>query len=48
MSDGITDMLIEQKKELIDFFTHLNDLDELGYTEKGIEFYVEQYLRLKK
>lgn len=36
------------KKKLMKFFKHLNDLEELGYTEIGIEFYVDQYLRLLK
>jgi hypothetical protein len=29
----------------IDFFTWLNALEELQYTEKGIQFYVDEYLK---
>ena len=35
----------ELKKELIEFLKWLNELEELKYTEKGIEFYVELYLK---
>jgi hypothetical protein len=30
---------------LIDFFKWLNALEELQYTEKGIKFYVDMYLK---
>jgi hypothetical protein len=35
----------EEKERLIKFFTWLNDFEELKYTEKGIEFYVSEYLK---
>jgi len=38
-------VVIQQSKQLIDFFKWLNDYEELKYTEKGIEFYVNEYLK---
>jgi hypothetical protein len=35
----------EIEKIIIDFFEWLNDYEELGYTEKGINFYVDKYLK---
>lgn len=40
-------MTTEQQVLLEEFFTWLNSLEELGYTEKGIEFYVNGYLKEK-
>jgi len=34
-----------KRKQLDDFFKWLNNYEELGYTEKGILFYVDEYLR---
>jgi hypothetical protein len=34
--------------QLIDFFTWLNNYEELKYTEKGIKFYVDEYLKINK
>lgn len=35
----------KQSEQLIDFFKWLNDYEELKYTEKGIKFYVDEYLK---
>lgn len=35
----------ELQKELTKFFEWLNSIEELEYTKKGIEFYVELYLK---
>lgn len=32
-------------QDLIDFFEWLNNYEELGYTKKGIRFYVDEYLK---
>jgi hypothetical protein len=37
--------IIQRSKLLIDFFTWLNNYEELKYTEKGIKFYVDEYLK---
>ena len=38
-------LVIGRSELLIDFFTWLNALEELQYTEKGIQFYVDEYLK---
>lgn len=38
-------LVIQRSEQLIDFFKWLNDYEELKYTEKGIEFYVNEYLK---
>jgi len=35
----------ERSELLIDFFKWLNSFEELQYTEKGIQFYVDTYLK---
>ncbi len=37
--------VMQQSEQLIDFFKWLNTYEELKYTEKGISFYVEEYLK---
>lgn len=36
------------KESLIDFFKWLNTFEKLQYTEKGIQFYVDEYLNQPK
>lgn len=38
-------VVMQRSEQLIDFFKWLNTYEELGYTEKGINFYVEEYLK---
>lgn len=35
---------MEDKEKLVNFFTWLNNAEELKYTEKGINFYVDRYI----
>lgn len=35
----------KSEKESIEFLKWFNDFNELGYTEKGIIFYVNEYLK---
>ena len=37
--------VIQRSEQLIDFFKWLNDYEKLEYTEKGIRFYVDEYLK---
>ena len=37
--------VIQQREQLIDFFNWINKYEELRYTEKGIKFYVDEYLK---
>ena len=37
--------VVGRSEQLIDFFKWLNDYEELKYTEKGIKFYVDEYLK---
>ena len=36
-----------KKEELIKFLNWFNEIEDLGYTDKGIKFYVEMYLEPK-
>ena len=38
-------LVIGRSELLIDFFKWINAFEELKYTEKGIEFYVDEYLK---
>ena len=38
-------VVIQQSEQLIDFFNWLSKYEELKYTEKGIKFYVDEYLK---
>lgn len=38
-------VVIQRSEQLIDFFKWLNNYEELKYTEKGIKFYVGEYLK---
>lgn len=37
--------IVGRSEQLIDFFKWLNDYEKLKYTEKGIKFYVDEYLK---
>ncbi len=37
--------VMQRSEQLIDFLKWLNDYEELQYTEKGIKFYVDEYLK---
>jgi hypothetical protein len=38
-------VVMQRSEQLIDFFKWLNAYEKLEYTEKGISFYVEEYLK---
>ena len=38
-------VVMQRSEQLIDFFKWLNTYEELEYTEKGISFYVNEYLK---
>lgn len=43
-SSKAKEFLEKEENQLIDFLAWFNEYEELGYTKKGIEFYVEKYL----
>lgn len=38
--------VMQQREQLINFFKWINREESLHYTEKGINFYVDEYLKI--